>query len=38
MENSAAYLQSWIKALKGDCKLAVQAASAAQKASEYILG
>ena len=38
MENSAAYLQSWIKVLKGDCKLAVQAASAAQKASNYILG
>jgi antirestriction protein ArdC len=38
IENSASYLQSWIKALRGDSKLVVQAASAAQKAADYIRG
>ena len=38
IENSAAYLQSWIKVLKGDSRLAVVAASEAQKAADYILG
>jgi antirestriction protein ArdC len=38
LENSASYLKSWITVLKGDSKLIVQAASAAQKASDYILG
>jgi len=38
IDNSASYLQSWIKVLKGDAKLIVQAASGAQKASDYILG
>jgi antirestriction protein ArdC len=38
IENSAAYLQGWIKALKGDSKLALQAASAASKAADFILG
>lgn len=38
IENSAAYLQSWIKILKGDPKLAIQAASQAQKAADHILG
>jgi antirestriction protein ArdC len=38
LENSAAYLQCWIDRLKGDSKLLVSAASAAQKASDYILG
>lgn len=37
IENSAAYLQGWIKALKGDRKLAVVAATQAQKAANYIL-
>ena len=37
-DNSAAYLQSWINALKGDSRLIIQAASAAQKAADYILG
>lgn len=37
-EQSAAYLASWVKALKGDPKLVVQAASAAQKAANLILG
>jgi antirestriction protein ArdC len=38
LENSAAYLQSWIKALRGDSKLVVTAASAAQKAADFIRG
>jgi len=38
IENSAAYLQGWIKALKGDSKLIIQAASQAQKAVNLILG
>lgn len=37
LENSAAYLQGWIKALRGDSKLAIKAASHAQKAANYIL-
>lgn len=36
--NSAAYLASWIKALKADSKLIVTAAAQAQKAADYILG
>ncbi len=36
-DNSAAYLKSWISRLKGDNKLILQAAGAAQKASDYIL-
>lgn len=35
--NSAAYVQSWLKALKNDKKLIVGAASKAEKAVEYIL-
>lgn len=38
IENSAAYLRSWISALKGDSKLLVTAASQAQKAADYIRG
>ncbi len=38
IENSAAYLRSWIGVLKGDSKLLVQAASQAQKAADYIRG
>lgn len=38
IDDSAAYLQSWIRALKGDSKLVIQAASQAQKAAEYLLG
>lgn len=37
-ENSAAYLQSWASKLKKDPKLLYKAASAAQKAVDYILG
>ena len=36
--NSAAYLQSWLGALKSDSRMVVTAASAAQKAVDYILG
>jgi antirestriction protein ArdC len=36
--NSAAYLKTWIARLKGDSRLVVSAASAAQKAADYIRG
>ena len=36
--NSAAYLQSWLKVLKGDKRFIVSAASKAEKAVELILG
>src|SRR6266436_4390091 len=38
ISNSAAYLQSWIKRLKAESRLVVSAASAAQKAADYIRG
>lgn len=38
IENSASYLQSWLKVLKNDNKLIVQAAGLAQKACDHILG
>ena len=38
LQNSAAYLKAWIERLKSDSRLLVSAASAAQKASDYILG
>jgi antirestriction protein ArdC len=37
IENSAAYIQGWLKALKNDKTLLVQAAGQAQKASDFIL-
>lgn len=37
VENTAAYLASWISKLRGDSKLVIQAASAAQKAADWIL-
>lgn len=37
-QNSAAYILSWLKALRGDAKLIVSAASKAEKAVNYILG
>lgn len=37
-EQSAAYLGSWLKALKNDVRMAVWAAGRAQKAADYILG
>jgi antirestriction protein ArdC len=38
VQNSAAYIQGWLKSLKNDKKLVVQAAGQAQKASDLILG
>jgi antirestriction protein ArdC len=38
IENSAAYLQGWLKALKNDKRLVASAAAAGQKASDLILG
>jgi antirestriction protein ArdC len=38
LANSAAYLKSWIARLKADSKLVIAAASAAQKAADYIRG
>jgi antirestriction protein ArdC len=38
LANSAAYLKTWIARLKSDSKLIVSAASAAQKAADYIRG
>ncbi|MFD0795481.1 ArdC family protein [Mucilaginibacter litoreus] len=37
LENSAAYLQGWLKALKNDKSLILKAAGQAQKAADYIL-
>lgn len=37
LENSAAYLAGWLKALKNDKTLLVHAAAQAQKAADYIL-
>jgi antirestriction protein ArdC len=36
IENSASYLQSWLRALKEDKKLIVQASAQAQRAANYI--
>jgi antirestriction protein ArdC len=38
IDNSAAYIQSWMAALKNDKKLLVTAAGQAQKAANYITG
>ncbi len=38
LKNTTAYLQSWIRVLKGDSKLVITAAPAAQKAANLILG
>jgi antirestriction protein ArdC len=38
LDNSVAYLKNWMRVLKGDSKLIVTAASAAQKAADYIRG
>jgi antirestriction protein ArdC len=37
IENSVAYVQSWIKALKNDAQFIISASSKARKAAEYIL-
>lgn len=38
IEQSAAYLDNWCRALKGDKRLVINAAGAAQKSSDWILG
>ena|SRR3990172_1601648 len=38
LEQAAAYIQNWIKVLKNDSRMVIQAASAAQKAADYITG
>ncbi|WP_027365101.1 ArdC family protein [Desulfotruncus alcoholivorax] len=38
LENSAAYIQSWLRVLKKDSRMVVLAAGQAQKAADYILG
>jgi antirestriction protein ArdC len=38
IDNSAAYIQSWLKALKNDKRLIVSASSHAARAARYILG
>src|SRR6266850_301897 len=38
LQNSAAYLKTWIERLKSDSRLLVSAASAAQKAADYLRG
>ena len=38
IEQSAAYLQGWINVLKGDKRMIVSAAGAAQKSADWILG
>lgn len=38
MENSAAYIAGWLKALRNDKKLVIQAAGLAQKAVDHITG
>ncbi|WP_018393257.1 zincin-like metallopeptidase domain-containing protein [Bacillus sp. 37MA] len=37
VEQSASYIQSWLRALRDDTKMIVQAAAQAQKAADYIL-
>lgn len=38
LDNSAAYLAGWLRALKGDKRLLITAASQAQKAADYMTG
>ncbi|MET3980656.1 antirestriction protein ArdC, partial [Mucilaginibacter sp. UYP25] len=37
IDNSAAYIESWLKALKNDKKLIIKAAAQAQRAADYIM-
>ena len=37
-KNSSAYIQSWLRVLRNDCKFIVSASSKAEKAVNYILG
>ena len=38
LENAAAYIDSWLRVLRGDSRMIVQAATLAQKAADFILG
>jgi antirestriction protein ArdC len=38
IENSAAYIKSWVKALKDNPEILVEASRSAQKAFDYIVG
>ena len=38
LEQSSAYIASWLRALRSDPKMAIMAAAQAQKATDYILG
>ena len=38
LDNSAAYINNWLKRLRNDSRLVVQAAAQAQKAADYIRG
>jgi len=38
LENQTAYIQGWLKALKNDSKLLINAAAQAQKAADWIMG
>jgi len=38
LDDASAYIAGWLKALQDDKKLLLQAASAAQKAADFILG
>ena len=37
IDNSAAYIESWLKALKNDKTLIIKAAAQAQRAADYIM-
>jgi antirestriction protein ArdC len=38
IDNSAAYVAEWLKRVKDDKKLIVQAAAQAQRAADFVLG
>ncbi len=38
LDDASAYINGWLKALRDEKKLLLQAASAAQKAADFILG
>jgi antirestriction protein ArdC len=38
LENAAAYIDSWLRVLRGDSRMVVQAATHAQRAADFILG
>jgi antirestriction protein ArdC len=38
LENAASYIDSWLRVLRGDSRMVIQAAAHAQKAADFILG